>query len=399
MVGDGETFLARKGWGGFKNTNEGKKMKKLLGGLIGVSLILCIALDPAVAQTPPNTITFDNQSGEFDYTKGDPFKVSQAPGQYSAITITLHKVVQGNYHAEPVSGNEFENTELPQEVEARVQVQIEDLAVERTREKSIPQVQPVDSAHVESGQQEKQPMGAHGAKMVFIPAGSFSMGSDGEVPDEKPLHRVTLDAFYLDQNEVTIASYHIFLEESGRSDPEYWELVYLDEHGDIPVAGVTWHDASAYCKWAGKRLPTEAEWEMAARGIHGGKYPWGDEDPTSGMTNFDRTPDTKNLDFFTFVDLYNKYLAPVGSYEGDKSPYGVYDMGGNVREWVNDWFNDDYYARSPERNPRGPDTGRFKVVRGGGFLLPAWNLRSSLRGGWFPDFEGFDIGFRCAKTP
>ena len=225
--------------------------------------------------------------------------------------------------------------------------------------------------------------------MVEIPAGEFTMGSDGTqaLEDERPSHRVWLDAFSIDQHEVTTAQYAVFLAASKRAAPWQWDTVDLIRHGDRPVIGVDWRDAEAFCTWSGKRLPTEAEWEKAARGIDGRLYPWGNEAPTGALANF-----ALGARF-----SYNQVLLPVRSHEAGKSPYGLYHMAGNAYEWVQDWYGTNYYETSPDRNPSGPSQGQFKVLRGGSWSdLPKYLLTYG-RFKLPPETKNSYTGFRCAK--
>jgi formylglycine-generating enzyme required for sulfatase activity len=225
--------------------------------------------------------------------------------------------------------------------------------------------------------------------MVEIPAGEFTMGSDGTqaLEDERPSHRVWLDAFSVDVHEVTTAQYAAFLAAASRAAPWQWETVDLVQHGDRPVIGVDWRDAEAFCAWAGKRLPTEAEWEKAARGTDGRLYPWGNQAPTREVANF-----ALGARF-----SYNQVLMPVRSHEGGKSPYGLYHMAGNAYEWVQDWYATNYYESSPDKNPAGPSQGQFKVLRGGSWSdLPKYLLTYG-RFKLPPETKNSYTGFRCAK--
>jgi formylglycine-generating enzyme required for sulfatase activity/pimeloyl-ACP methyl ester carboxylesterase len=232
--------------------------------------------------------------------------------------------------------------------------------------------------------------GKDGAPMVHIPAGEFPMGSKNGNDldaDEEPPHSVNLDAFYIDKYEVTTSRYAAFMRESRGEEPEYWSDLNLVSQGDRPVVGVSWYDAYAYCEFYGKRLPTEAEWEKAARGTDGRIYPWGYEHPTEHHANFNKCCD------------FNKYrvLTPVGSLDAGASPYGAQDMAGNVLEWVADWYDENYYKVSPERNPVGASSGQSKVLRGGSWFFDARYLRSSNRNAAEPSTRYDDVGFRCGQ--
>lgn len=227
--------------------------------------------------------------------------------------------------------------------------------------------------------------------MVLVPAGEFMMGSrqDDKMAnkDERPAHPVYLDAFYIDQYEVTTARYVKFFQETKRPAPKYWSEQVLKQHGRKPVAGADWNEAAAYCFWVGKRLPTEAEWEKAARGTDQRLYPWGNVEPSQQRVNFDHCCN------------FNEYgvLTDVGSFEGGQSPYGAYDMAGNVWEWVADWYDGGYYGKSPERNPAGPSNGEKRVLRGGAWDSAPDYVRSEDRLRLSPTFRLDNIGFRCAQ--
>jgi len=224
------------------------------------------------------------------------------------------------------------------------------------------------------------------ASMVLIPAGQFTMGRDDAVPDEQPTHRVSLDAFYIDRYEVTVAQYAKFVESEDSEPPFLWQEARRGPNDENPVLGVDWHEAAAYCRWAGKRLPAEAEWEKAARGTDGRIYPWGNDPPTPAHANFGHET-TKGY----------AALAKVGSFEKGKSPYGVYDLAGNVWEWVADRYDEHYYQRSPEQNPRGPTTGPLRALRGGAWNSAPTVLASTNRNANVPSARRSDVGFRCAQ--
>jgi formylglycine-generating enzyme required for sulfatase activity len=224
--------------------------------------------------------------------------------------------------------------------------------------------------------------------MVLVPAGEFLMGSwTGDV-DEQPMRRVYLDAFFMDKDQLVVGQYAKFLEATSHSVPPEWNIMSRAMHKNRPVVNVGWADAAAYCKWAGKRLPTEAEWEKAARGTDGRLYPWGNDPPTPLHANYGKTGSNSH-----------GTLAPVGMLEDGKSPYGIYDMAGNVWEWVSDWYGADYYKTGPLQNPTGPPTGDYKVIRGGSWGSGPEGLRAAEREIHLPSFRGSGTGFRCAKTP
>jgi eukaryotic-like serine/threonine-protein kinase len=222
-----------------------------------------------------------------------------------------------------------------------------------------------------------------GMVQVYVPSGKFLMGSEDGASDEQPVHTVYVDAFWMDQTEVTSIQFETF-----------WKQVNYDGStcggDDDPVACVSWIDAQAYCQWAGRRLPTEAEWEKAARGgLEEAVYPWGDQSPIcdDGAAN---GAHYANCDFET---VPVKSFAPNG--------YGLYDMAGNVWEWVDDWYGENYYQSSPSSNPQGPSlpiSGEYRVLRGGSWLDDAWNLRSSYRYKFNPNKGYSGLGFRCANS-
>jgi formylglycine-generating enzyme required for sulfatase activity len=228
---------------------------------------------------------------------------------------------------------------------------------------------------------------ADGMVMVYVPEGEFTMGSD-DVWNAKPVHNVYLDAFWIDQTEVTNAMYASCVSAGVCQPPSknssYTRDSYYGEpqYDSFPVVYVSWNDANTYCQWTGAHLPTEAEWEKAARGADGRPYPWGAK------------IDCQKANYLGCIGN----TSPVGSYESGKSPYGAYDMAGNVWEWVADWYSDTYYASSPSSNPAGPSSGTDRVLRGGSWNNGAQELFSALRGRQVPT-ESFNIfGFRCARS-
>jgi len=224
--------------------------------------------------------------------------------------------------------------------------------------------------------------------MAAVPAGEFTMGSATGDRDEQPVHKVYVDAFFMDKHQVSVGHYARFLDATHHEVPPEWSIMNRPQHQNRPVANVDWADAAAYCTWAGKRLPTEAEWEKAARGTDGRTYPWGNEPPTQFYATSGKE-----------VWSNHSAVTPGGTFEEGKSPYGIYDMAGNVWEWVSDWYDPDYYKTSPQQNPTGPTTGGHKVIRGGSWGSGPKDLRSAERETHLPSFRGFGTGFRCAKTP
>ncbi len=282
-------------------------------------------------------------------------------------------------------------------------------------------------------------VGKDGTEMALVPAGEFVMGSAPDdiasllrrhpkangaiLKDEMPKHRVFLDAFYIDKYEVTNAHFQQFVQATGyrtqaeregggkiRTGAKTWaqvpdatwraprgqgsNIAGLEAH---PVVQISWHDAKAYCTWAGKRLPTEAEWEKAARGTDGRLYPWGNELDGTRVNFCDRNCPFAWKD--AGVDDGYRSTAPVGSYAAGKSPYGAYDMAGNVWEWVADWYDAKYYQRSPARNPQGPTSGTQVVLRGGSWLYTAPDFRTTERAGVPADRRNENIGLRCVQAP
>jgi formylglycine-generating enzyme len=239
-------------------------------------------------------------------------------------------------------------------------------------------------------------MGKDGSPMVVIPEGTFKMGGSDGSGNERPEHRVYLPQYAIDQFEVTISLYAKFIEDTGHKAPPLWDEDSVTTAGDRPAVGVTWGDAQAYCKWAGKRLPTEAEWEKAARGTDGRRFPWGDMQPFPDIANYNRGQWVNYAVTLAPVDMVGGMSVRHGTKEGGKSPYGAYHMAGNAAEWVADWYDREYYQKSPEKNPQGPESGEKRVIRGGSWTdIPA-GVRSTARVAAEPSFRDLTLGFRCA---
>jgi len=237
-----------------------------------------------------------------------------------------------------------------------------------------------------------------GMTLLYVPAGKFTMGSDDGQSNERPAHTVYLDAFWIDQTEVTNLMFADFLSEQGNQiegDVEWFDAeeggvrIHLKgnswevdpEYENYPVVAVSWYGANAYCAWVERRLPTEAEWEKAARGTDGRNYPWGNDMPNSSLSNYKQQVGGP---------------TEVGTYPKGASPYGALDMAGNVFEWVNDWYDITYYENSPASNPLGPSDGRARVARGGSWLVPSYAVSAAGRLSANPDLTLEGLGFRCA---
>lgn len=228
--------------------------------------------------------------------------------------------------------------------------------------------------------------------MVQIPAGEFTMGrtkttADDQTKmrpivllDDRPPHKVWIDAFWLDRTEVTQGQYSEFVKATNRKPPYHWlNLLQPSEGGDWPIHNVDWDDAKSYCEWRGKRLPTEAEWERAARGGKEGlSYPWGDK------------ADRK-------LALYEVQTGPGPVAKFPANEFGLHDMAGGVSEWCADWFEREYYKSSPAKNPKGPAEGAYKVIRGGAWSDSAARITVFFRNWVRPNQKTPNLGFRCAR--
>jgi formylglycine-generating enzyme len=258
-------------------------------------------------------------------------------------------------------------------------------------------VQAADMPNTKNGATVGTVKGKDGAPMILIPAGPFLTGSNDGLPNERPEHTVTLDAYYIDQYEVTAGRYQKFIESAKRNLPPTWDDEAAQTLSDLPAVGMSWTDAAAYCKWAGRRLPTEAEWEKAARGEDGRRYPWGHMQPFVDMANYNRGVWVSEA--VTLVPVHSGLEGMSvrhGLKEGGKSPYGLFHMAGNAAEWVADWYDREYYQQSPPTNPTGPSEGDKRVIRGGSWADLPIALRVTARASAEPDYEERTIGFRCA---
>ncbi len=241
-----------------------------------------------------------------------------------------------------------------------------------------------------------------GMVMVYVPAGEFLMGSayTGEtqesktergrfiIENEDPQHTVCLDAYWIDQTEVTQEMYALCVDAGECKQP-----TCANVGDELPVICVAWKDANDYCTWAGRQLPTEAQWEKAARGTDGRIYPWGDSPATCEYAVIN---DGSGSGFCGEGNT----VWPVGSKPKGASPYGAFDMAGNVWEWVVDWYAEDYYQDSPGENPIGPEDGLYRITRGGGEYDYYWyDVRTTTRTHRRMTWRDLNLGFRCAATP
>jgi len=264
-------------------------------------------------------------------------------------------------------------------------------------------------------------------RLRCVPGGAFLMGSVDDDPyakqDEKPQRQVILDPFFIDETEVTNAMFAAFVAETNYltyaeiqgggyawSDIEVqytlganWRHPHgpksnIDKLSDHPVVQISWEDANAYCKWAKRRLPTEAEWEKAARGLDARVFPWGDLPAAGNLLNMADKKLPADWSDPTINDGY-QFTSPVGHYIAGASPYAALDMAGNVWEWTHDWYSDEEHDDSPITNPFGPPFGKSRTLRGGSWYNISLYVRTSMRGKLPSDYRSDSLGFRCALTP
>lgn len=231
------------------------------------------------------------------------------------------------------------------------------------------------------------------SEMILIPKGTFTMGSNGG-SDEKPLHEVYLDEYYIDKYPVTNEQFKIFIDATGYVSEGTWLKYTAPMKRNYPVVGISWNDARAYAGWAGKSLPTEAEWEKAARGTDNREFPWGNTWDPNKSNN--RKMKIKELIDDMIIILAGRGTVPVGSFPEGASFYSVMDMAGNASQWCMDWYSPGYYSVSPDRNPTGAPSGSWKVIRGGSWWDGDINsFRCCTRNGDHPESSKAHIGFRC----
>lgn len=224
-------------------------------------------------------------------------------------------------------------------------------------------------------------MGSHKSLIELNPGDLFSTDRHALGP-ENPAHNVEIDSFYIDTHEVSHGNYMEFVKTNKVKKPLFWNNPNFNNEKQ-PVVGISWKEAQSYCTWKGGRLPTEAEWEKASRGKRSVDYPWGNEPPDSTKLNFNQEI---------------KKTTPIGSYEAGKSDYGVYDLAGNVSEWIYDWHLAEFYLFSPKRNPTGPKKGQYKVIRGGNWRNNPEDVKMVYRNATIPSIRKKTLGFRCAQS-
>ena len=224
-------------------------------------------------------------------------------------------------------------------------------------------------------------MGSHKSLIELDPGDLFSTDRHTLGP-ENPAHNVQVDSFYIDTHEVSHGAYMEFVQNNKVREP-----LFFNDHNfnnfKQPVVGISWKEAQSYCIWKGGRLPTEAEWEKASRGKRSINYPWGNEGPDNTKLNFNQEI---------------KKTTTVGSYEVGKSDYGVYDLAGNVSEWIYDWHLPEFYLFSPKENPVGPKKGQYKIIRGGNWRNNAEDVKMVYRNATIPSIRNKTVGFRCAQS-
>ena len=378
----------------------------LLIGIAGVSLLInannnkqirdVVVQEVAKIDVELDDITIDNQgdnlhltlaviaSHQLSYEEVARLQQNIASRLQRIVSIDIKYTLEARL--DPVIPSAFTNTPAPTTTLTYTSVPV-------TLTATVPPFTPTPELVIGSNM-----TGKDGMTLLYVPAGEFTMGSEAGNDDEKPVHTVYLDAFWIDQTEVTNAMFVRFLDQQGNQTvggvtwldlEDFLVHIHLDGsvwkvdlgYEDHPVVKVTWYGAHAYCSWVNRRLPTEAEWEKAARGEKAFTYPWGEQKPNNNLLNYNGTLGG---------------TTEVGRYPAGASPYGVLDMAGNVLEWVNDWYYTSYYAISPAANPHGPSSSDWRVLRGSSWISSYNIVRSSDRKLAEPSSSNSDKGFRCA---
>jgi serine/threonine-protein kinase len=338
-------------------------------------------------------------SGEFPFTNKDQIKdIHENPYELEGVSAEIKNIVMKCLEKD----RKKRFIDMEEVLAALKTISIESReAVKEKRVDPVVPKPPLLTPIPGTGKEVKETDIGDGIIMVSIPPGKFTMGSN-EYDREKPPHEVYLDGYRMGKYAVTIKQYMQFVYETKSHYPEwleegsqyhiktgsddYYKKFVTDEN--CPIVGVSWEDARAYCDWLSNKtglnfkLPTEAQWEKAARGTDGRKYPWGNREPDDTLANFE--------------GKIGK-TTPVGSYPDGASPYGLLGMAGNVWEWCSDWYGSDYYKNASKKNPPGPESGPFRVMRGGGWYFYAVDLRCSNRFIVYPSFRNSFVGFRLCQ--
>ncbi len=344
----------------------------------------------AVSDAEPVTLTISNMTGEVT--------VQLDRGDGVAAVLTTPATGWDAVEIKPVVDKKYvQVTFLGTPVKLGLEAATLDLPAQTLSAKSVPAAKPVTataSAPATGIAAKVKDLGKgrglnerDGAELIWIPAGEFLRGSD-KCADERPQRKVTLDGYWIYKHPVTLAQYQKFCAATGKEFKPVWgQDMHADPRGDEGQYAVivNWYEAEAYGRWAGAALPTEAQWEKAARGTDGREYPWGNTWDPAKCVSMEET-----------LYKFSPGFRPVGSYPAGASPYGVLDMAGNCWEWVNDWYGNEYYRTAPDQNPTGPGKGSHKVIRGGCSLYDERMSRTTARMIMPPHVRDWTpTGFRC----